>query len=438
MPGIPDGMELSRSVEEMSWTRVHTYSFIAFAIGLLLEGYIFGIAPVATSWYTIPKSIELLILAWPYLWLIIGIGVYGPISDAIGRKRTFYYSMTMYVIGGILLILSNSYVLVLIALAILLFAAGGEMNTIMVMAHEIFPRAHRSKAMMMLMDFVALSGVLLSAVSFLSFASTPLFSREMTGVIVLITVMALFIARYKMPESIRWLEKKGKAEEAMRQVQKYFGSEVPSSAQQAVQAAGAGQQKQVPIWFKELVITLVSFANSAGFGLLTYALAPLYFPSLLPYIFLIAGLAGFAGGFLGLAGDRLSRKWLLFISSLGVFVVTLIVWATISIWTRTLALFWALLIILNVIVQWDYMTEDTMKGELWPTGHRGKLTALARVLSIGAYIPLLYISSSFTVNQFILMNVLVWLVGLIAATAWLIWGYETGKGVSIAVASGEA
>jgi paraquat-inducible protein B len=36
------------------------------------------------------------------------------------------------------------------------------------------------------------------------------------------------------------------------------------------------------------------------------------------------------------------------------------------------------------------------------------------------------------------MNALVWLVGLIAATAWLIWGYETGKGVSIGIASGEA
>ncbi len=430
-------MEIAKNVEELSWTRTHTYSFIAFAIGLLLEGYIFGIAPVATSWYTIPKSIEVLILAWPYLWLVIGIAVYGPISDAIGRKKTFYYSMTMYVIGGILLIFSYNYALVLTALAILLFAAGGEMNTIMVMAHEIFPRAHRSKAMMMLMDFVALASVLLAAVSFLSFSSTALFSREMTGIIVLITVTALFIARYKMPESIRWLEKKGKKEEALQQVQKYFGQGATTS-EKPVSANVNVQQKNVPIWFKELVLTLVAFANAAGYGLLTYALAPLYFPNLLPYIFLIAGVAGFAGGFLGLAGDRLSRKWLLFISSLGVFVVTLVIWATISIWTKVLALFWGLLIILNVIVQWDYMTEDTMKGELWPTGHRGKLTALARVLSIGAYIPLLYISTNFTINQFILMNALVWLVGLIAATAWLIWGYETGKGVSIGVASGES
>ena len=428
-------MEVAKNVEELSWQRTHTYSFIAFAIGLLLEGYIFGIAPIATSWYTIPKSIEILILAWPYLWLIIGIAVYGPISDAIGRKRTFYYSMTMYVIGGILLIFSTNYALVLTALTILLFAAGGEMNTIMVMAHEVFPRKSRSKSMMMLMDFVALASVLLSAVSFLSFSSTTLFSREMTGIIVLITVLALFLARYKMPESIRWLEKKGKKDEALQQIQKYFGQEANVSvASKSVDI----KQKAVPIWFKELVTTLVAFANAAGYGLLTYALAPLYFPNLLPYIFLIAGVAGFAGGFLGLAGDRLSRKWLLFGSSLGVFIITLVIWATIPVWTKVLALFWGLLIILNVIVQWDYMTEDTLKGELWPTGHRGKLTALARVLSIGAYIPLLYISSNFTINQFILMNVLVWLVGLVAATAWLIWGYETGKGVSIGVASGEA
>jgi len=80
---------------------------------------------------------------------------------------------------------------------------------------------------------------------------------------------------------IRWLEKKGKKDEALQQIQKYFGLEANASlASKPVDI----KQKDVPIWFKELVITLVSFANLAGFGLLTYAIAPLYFPNLLPYI----------------------------------------------------------------------------------------------------------------------------------------------------------
>jgi hypothetical protein len=66
----------------------------------------------------------------------------------------------------------------------------------------------------------------------------------MTDIIVLITVLALFIAKYKMPESIRWLEKNGKKDEAFQQIQKYFGLEANASvASKPVDI----KQKDVPI-----------------------------------------------------------------------------------------------------------------------------------------------------------------------------------------------
>jgi MFS family permease len=46
----------------------------------------------------------------PYLWLVIGISIGGNISDKVGRKGTFIYSIAMYAIGDILLNLSINYV----------------------------------------------------------------------------------------------------------------------------------------------------------------------------------------------------------------------------------------------------------------------------------------------------------------------------------------
>ncbi len=131
--------------------------------------------------------------------------------------------MAMYAIGGILLTLSINYALVLISLALLLAAAGSEMNNIMTMAHEIFPRKHRSKAMMMLMDFVALASVITAAVSFISISTTIFFGRLMAGTAVLLALIVLIFLRMKMPESVRWLEKVGKKDGAIKESQKNFG-----------------------------------------------------------------------------------------------------------------------------------------------------------------------------------------------------------------------
>jgi MFS family permease len=435
-------METSKTYEEIPWTRAHTISFAAFAIGLLLEGYIFSLAFIASYWYSVPFYLEKLLFSWPYLWLVIGIAIGGPISDKLGRKKTFIYSMSMYAIGGVLLALSVNYVLVLISLAILLSAAGSEMNNIMTMSHEIFPRKNRSKAMMMLMDFVALAGVITSAVSFITISSTVFFGRTMAGAAVLLSLVVLIYLRLNMPESIRWLEKVGKADKAQDEVKKYFGNDTIKASSPSGQVQSGVKVKNPPIWFKETVATLVAFSNAVGYGFMAYTLAPLFFPDLFPYIVLIAGVAGFAAGFLGMTGDKYSRKWFLTLSSVGVAVMMIIIAATLKIWSSDLVIFWILLVIFYAIVQIDYMTEDTLKGELWPTQHRGKLTALARVISIGAYIPLIYLipspSTPGALQEFLAIAVVVWGVGAIAAIAWHIWGIETGKGVSIAVASGEA
>jgi len=141
---------------------------------------------------------------------------------------------------------------------------------------------------------------------------------------------------------------------------------------------------------------------------------------------------------LGLIADRVSRKKFLFWSFLGTFIVTAVVGLTTHIWLRHMALFWVLLVLLAGVNSLCYLTEDTVKAEVWPTVHRGTLTAIARFISIGLYIPSIYITANMAPSHYILFNAVVWFVGTLAAAAWLIWGRETGRGLSIRVASGES
>ncbi len=127
----------------------------------------------------------------------------------------------------------------------------------------------------------------------------------------------------------------------------------------------------------------------------------------------------------------MSRKALLLIGYLGSFVFTGIIWLTIGSWSKSLSLFWILLILLNVFVNISYLTEDALKGEVWPTHRRGTYTAIVRFLSIGMNIPLTFLTSGLSLNPTILVNLIVWAIGLSGAVVWSLRGVETGKGVSI-------
>jgi len=426
------------SLEESKWSRVHTLYFISFAIGLFIEGFIFTITSYATTWYVIPRSLQVLLLGWVFIWLIIGISIIGPISDKLGRKRTWIYTMTSYAIGGIILFFSVNYVLVLIALAILVASAGGEMNIILAMAHEIFPRRHRSKSVMLLTDFNGgVAPIIGGILGFVSIATTIVFERYLAAITVLVGLVALIIIRMKTPESIRWLEKTGKHEQAEEEKKKYFKDQIDPAITTQTITKSSTNDKKLPIWARLLILIPIGWANTAGYGLITYTLGPLYFPKVIAYIFLFAGIGSFAGGLLGIFGDRWSRKKLIFGTYWIVTIISVIIFTTLKLWTTSLIIFWIILIAMNAVEQLSYATIETMKAEVWPTNMRGSLTALVRIIPLLLYLPVLYFASSLPLNQYIIFNIIIWVIGSVAATAWLIWGYETGKGVSIKIASGE-
>lgn len=431
------------SVERLSgarWNRKTTWMFISFALGLALESYVFSLASIAVDWVAIPHALGDLLLAWAPIWLIIGIMVAGPFSDKYGRKVTLYLTLALYAVGGIVLFFGDSYVVILVSLAIMLMAGGGEMNSIMVASHELMPRRHRGSATMLIINGINFGGLVLAILAIITSKLTGHAAiaeqRDVVAVAVLVVVAVLFATRVNMPESFLWLQKKGRSEAAEETVRRYYGDDWKSE----VDLNPAPPQHRVSsrfMWFTMVVMIVIAAANTIGFGLMAYTLAYAFFPHLQPTILAVFEGAGFVVGFLGLIADRVSRKKYLFWSFLGTFVMTVIVAATTNTWKHDMGLFWVLLVVLAGVNSLCYLTEDTVKAEVWPTLQRGTLTAIARFVSIGLYIPAIYITANMSTQSYVYFNAGVWGVGLLAAIAWLIWGRETGLGLSIQVASGE-
>lgn len=434
-------------LSEARWTQRTTWMFVSFVLGLALESYVFSLASIAIYWVSMPKALGELLLAWAPIWLIVGIILAGPFSDKYGRKVTLYATLALYALGGIVLFFGTTYVIILISLALMLMAGGGEMNSIMVASHELMPRKHRGKATMMIINGINFGGTVLALVALATAAVTGqaaiAVQRDVVAAAVLIVVAILFATRVSMPESFLWLQKKGRTVELEKTIKSYFGPEVHADAvaQEAMESAkpAAGPRPSGGyIFFTMIIMIVIAAANTIGFGLMAYALAFSFFPHLQPTILAIFEGAGFVIGFIGLIADRVSRKKFLFWSFLGTFVMTAIVGLTTSAWQHNMSLFWILLILLAGVNSLCYLTEDTVKAEVWPTLHRGTLTAVARFISIGLYIPTIYITAHMSTSHYILFNAAIWFVGTLAAAAWLVWGRETGRGLSIQAASGEA
>lgn len=435
------------------WVSTDTWLFVSFALGYTLEAYIFTLAPVATRWVKEPVVLRSLLLSWAPIWLIIGIAIAGPLGDRFGRRRTFYITMGAYAVGAIGLFFSSSYVVLLIFLAILLAAAGGEMNMIMVTVHETMPTKHRSKAALLGINFINLGGVIIALVDLSSASGTVSFQRDMVAAALLVVLAVLLFVRVKTPESFRWLMRQGQTERATAELLRFYGAEEVEARRRAVQRAqlkakqaaaaraartGQAERRYPPVWLRLVAIILVAFADTTGFGLLTYTLGPVHFPNLIPEIILVTTVAGFLSGFFGLRADRWSRRWMLAVGYGGSLLFTLIAWVTESTWIKELALFWVLLVVLSVFVNIAYITEDALKGEVWPTRYRARFTALVRFISIGGYIGTIYLTEHFTTSGLIGFNVAVWVVGLAGALLWFFGGIETGQGVDIETVSGAA
>jgi MFS family permease len=435
--------ELVSNLEESKWTSVHTWSLVAFSFGMLLENYIYSMSYYATAWFSVGGALAEALLIWAPLWLIIGIMIAGPISDRIGRKTTFYLTMSLYAIGAVGIAFTSSLASTLPFLAILLLAAGGEMNTIMTATHEIMPRKHRSKAAFWEINCINLGGVVLATVGLVStnfvYSTTPSvvrFEREMIGAAALLIVAALFFARLKMPESVRWLSATGQHDKAGEVSAKYFGnvSQSQSSSKTAQTAPVLG--KMPSKWFRFIIAVAVAGANAVGYGLFVLVLpsSSTVLSAHFPTILLTANLTEFIVGIgVTLLADRWSRKGFLLISFIGTVLFTLAAYFTIGTWENNLDFFYALMVLANIFISISYLTEDTLKAEFWNSKRRGTYLGLVRFISIGALIPVTLFVTGLSLGQGIIFNAAVWIVGLVAAGVWFVKGVESGKGTSVGI-----
>lgn len=425
------------------WTATDSWNFASFCIGMLLESYVFGTATIATGWVHTPVVLRSLLLSWSPIWQILGIAALGPVSDRVGRRPVFFATLTLYGLGGLGLIFSSSYQLILISLAVMLFASGGELNGILVSSHEVMPARHRGKTMMLAINCANLGGLALAAMSLLGAGHGIEGQRLAVGLAFLFFSLWLLFIRLHTPESVRWLRARGLDRRADQVVLRHYGRaqlrsrELPEEAD-GVAAAAVRVASASPLWLRLFATCATIFAGTAGYGLMTYVLGPDHLPKLSAAILLVAGVTELVVGMFAFWADRWSRKVTLLVGYVGCLGVSVAIAASAQEWRGSVGLFFSLLLVLNVFLAVEFLASTTLQGEVWETRRRATYTAIVRFVSVGLYIVTIYLTQGLSLTEFTWFAVVVWTIGVVGALAWYIGGAETGRGAGLDAALGSS
>lgn len=418
--------------EESGWQRFHTLIFMAFAVGASLEGFIYALSYVATSWVTVPRILTAVMVIWPPLWLLAGYGVSGPMADAIGRKKTFFVTFTLYMIGGLSLIASYDYITLLFAISVLLVAAGADINMLTTTLNELMPRIYRGRSLFLTLNFVNLGGIAPSVIAIM-LRSSPQTQKLFVGAAALLVTSTLLVTRLKAPESIMWLQQKGSDKKAADELSKYYSANTVSEAVTKARSTEYGMQSKIGTGIRIAVSSLSNWAFTAGFSLGILVLGPYFFSSMTNDFIFVGGGIGFLAGLSGLFADKISRRYMLLASTALVMTVSAVMLLTVGTWSSnpTLILFWALIIIFSAAINIQYLSASALSSEIWPTHKRGTLTAVNNIVALGGVIPVLFFTQSLGLVQYMMVETGIWVVGLSAAVIWVIYGTETGQGRSV-------
>ncbi len=164
---------------------------------------------------------------------------------------------------------------------------------------------------------------------------------------------------------------------------------------------------------------------------MAYIIGPYEFPGAYTdnMIIFVALVGASAAGFIAAPLISSGRKFFtLYSYSIG-FASTVLIYILVP-YLRNLYVFFPLLFINMMMSEFGWASRTTLEPELFPTKMRGTFIGTVRLGPMIVYPILVYATSSFSLSQFILLNVFLWGLGAVGAATWYVHGIET-KNVDI-------
>jgi putative MFS transporter len=238
----------SQRLDALPWTRKHSRllggSGIGWALDAMDVGLIsFVIAQLAVVWKADAGSLGFVASAG-FLGMAIGASLGGLLADKLGRRQVFALTLLVYGVFTGLSALSLS-VGALIALRFLVgLGLGSELPVASTLVSEFAPARIRGRIIVILESFWAIGWTAAAVIGYFVIPTSDDGWRWALALGAVPAVWAIFV-RLRLPESVRFLEAKGRHAEAERIVADFedaAGVSTPPATAEAPEPVVAGER----------------------------------------------------------------------------------------------------------------------------------------------------------------------------------------------------
>ncbi len=226
----------SARLDRLPFTRAHRRLLVGSGVGWALDAMDVGLISfvmlaLAKQWH-----LDATTLSWigsiGFVGMAIGASVGGLLADRIGRRQVFAVTLLVYGIATGASALAGS-VAALIALRFVVgLGLGAELPVASTLVSEYSPRAIRGRMVVALESFWAVGWILAALIGYLVVPASPDGWRWALAVGVVPTLYAAYV-RFGLPESVRFLESRGRHAEAEAAVRTFEASPAVFAGSQA-------------------------------------------------------------------------------------------------------------------------------------------------------------------------------------------------------------
>lgn len=228
-------------LDRLPFTRKHAKLLAGSGIGWALDAMDVGLisfvmAALAKQWHLDQTTLSV-IASIGFVGMALGATLAGLLADRIGRRQVFALTLLVYGVATGASALATSVAVLIVLRFIVGLGLGGELPVASTLVSEYAPRAIRGRMVVALEAFWAVGWLAAALIGFFVVPADANGWRWALAAGVLPTVYAVY-ARWGLPESVRFLEKKGRHSEAERAVREYEESAgVPAPSAESIAAA---------------------------------------------------------------------------------------------------------------------------------------------------------------------------------------------------------
>lgn len=272
--------------------RAHWFIIIILGLGgfadfFNVSGVIAGGSLSMEAAFHVGTSSYALIVALTNVFMLIGALVIGFFSDKLGRRKLFTIDLLVMFIFTFISIFSTNFTEFLVTRTIVSFVIGGDYATAFPLISEFAPKLRRGKFLMifwLLTNIGELVGYITAWILDVNFGLSLTMIRLIIIVGIIPIILSLILRTIGLPESPRWLFKKGKFDELAKVIKDVTGNTViTDELNKKVLGPNNKQVKKMhemgSIVFLAIIIAIPLFVVANSTGIMVY-----YYPVIFTFL----------------------------------------------------------------------------------------------------------------------------------------------------------